>query len=104
MSVQTGTAILIKVNNTAALAKSQGQVAALAQSLLPATIEAKVYDTIATQLKSALGQQGVEADVTLVQPAAWKPANSSHIAADIGFAIGGAGLLAVIMWLVQRKR
>ena len=103
-SVQTTKAVLIKVKNAAELARSQGAVASFAQALAPASIEAKVISTVAAQLKSALRDKGVDADVSVVEPGAYTSAGVSHIASDLGFAIGGAGVAGLIYWLVKRWR
>lgn len=102
--VATNRAILIRVKNADMLARSQGSMAALAQGLAPATIEAKVVDEVASKLRSALTQQHVDAEVSVVEPNAFQSASGSHIATDVAFAIGGAGVFAVIWYLFAGRK
>lgn len=103
--VSTNRAILIRVKNADALARSQGSVAAFAQGIAPATIEAKVYAEIQKKLSDSLRAQNVDAEVSVVEPNAFRLADgSSHIATDIGFAIGGAGVLAILWYVFSGRR
>lgn len=93
----TNRAILIKVHNAAALARSQGAAASLVQAIAPATIEAEVYKKVAEKLAAALRENNVDADVQVVEPKAFQPADGKHIATDI--VIGAAaigGIIAVL--------
>lgn len=92
----TNRAILIRVNNAADLARSQGSIASFFQSLAPATLEHEVLKTVASKLKSALSDQNVDAEVALVQPEAFVNADGSHIWSDVGIAVGTFGALAFI--------
>ena len=94
---ETNRAILIRVRNAGELARSQGAVASLAQSLAPATVEGRVYGEMAKQLSQSLKAKNIDADVSVVEPSMWKPAGSSHVWIDVGFAVGGAGLFALLM-------
>lgn len=102
---ETNRAILIQVHNAAQLARSQGAIASIAQALAPATIEAKVYDEMKKKFIASLKDQNVDADVSIVDPANWKPADGwSHIWVDLGFAVGGAGLLMLVLKLFGGRR
>lgn len=99
---ETNRAILIRVKNAGELARSQGAVAALAQSIAPATIEGKVYAEMAKKLADSLKAQHVDADVTIVEPKGFVQADGKHIWSDVGLAIGGAGILAMLGYLLFR--
>lgn len=99
---ETNRAILIRVKNAAELARSQGAIASFSQALAPATIEGKVYSEMAKELQKSLREKNVDADVSIVEPSKWKPAGTDHVWTDIGFAIGGAGLLAGLWYLFKR--
>ncbi len=100
----TNRAILIKVRNPDEIARGQGSMAAFAQTLAPATIEAKVLQIISEQLQTALAAQHVDAEVTVVSPIGLQTADDqAHIATDIGLAIGGIGLVA-LLWSVMSKK
>lgn len=101
---ETNQAILIKVKNTDALAKSQGGFASFAQTLAPALIESKVYQTIADTLKQKLAEQHVDADVSVVEPNAFRPAGSSHVGTDIGYAIGAFGIIGILWYVFGGKK
>jgi len=101
---ETNRAILIKINNADELARSQGKVATLFQSLAPSSIEAKVYEETAKQLAAGLRSQNVKADVTVVEPKNFVPADGKHIWADVGLAIGGAGIVAILWFLFSGRR
>lgn len=105
----TSRAILIRVRNAAELARSQGAVATIAQALVPGTIEAKVYDTMAQKLKESLKANNVDAEISIVEPNKFKSADGKHIAQDV--VIGAvtisalAGLVALIYhYVAGRKR
>jgi hypothetical protein len=102
--VDTGKGILIKLSNPAAIARSQGNMAALAQGLAPATIESKVYDGARDEISKSLKLKGIDADVTVVQSGAFHPADGSHVWTDLAFAIGGAGIIGIFWWLASRGR
>ncbi len=62
-----GPYIIIRVNNVNQLVASQGgEIGTLAAAILPATINKKVYDTMADQLTTNLKANGVDADVKVV--------------------------------------
>lgn len=104
----TSRAILIRVRNAAELARSQGAVATIAQALVPATIEAKVYDTVAQKLRDSLKTNNVDAEVTIVEPSKFTAADGKHIAQDV--VIGAVtvsavvGLLALIYHFVAGRK
>jgi len=104
MPANTTNAILIKIKDPNLLARSQGATASFVTSLAPATVENKVLSEIARQLKTALQEQNVEADVAVVQPALFKDAGISHVASDIGLAVGGMGLAGLAWWLMKRGK
>lgn len=100
----TNRALLIKINNPAELARSQGSLAAFVQTLAPSTIEAKIYDTLASKLRDALSAQNVDASITVVEPKAFTSAGSGHVARDVGIAVAGVGGLALLYHLFKRRR
>lgn len=100
----TNRAVLIKVKNAAELARSQGALASFAQALAPATIEAKVYSTLAAKLAEALKKENVDAEITVVEPKGYVAADGKHIASDIGWALGGAGVLAGLWYLFSGRK
>ena len=104
LGADTNQAILIKVKNAGALARGQGILASVAASIVPATVEAKVNRTIADKLKTSLKDQNVEADVSIVDPKNFQASGLSHIGTDLGFAVGGAGVLAFFYWLFTRTK
>jgi hypothetical protein len=102
---ETNRALLIKINNAPELARSQGALASFVQALAPSTIEAKVYDTMKGKLEAALKAQNVDATLTIVEPKAFTSAGNGHVARDVGLAVAGAGVLAVMWHLFKgRKR
>jgi len=93
----TNRAILIRVKNAGELARSQGALASLVQSIAPATIEGKVYDEMVKKLSASLKENNVDADIRVVEPTGFQTADGKHIATDIvlgAAAIGG--IIAVI--------
>ena len=103
LGADTNRAILIRVKNAGELARSQGGVASLAQSLAPATIEGKVYDTLRDKLFKSLQEQHVDAEVTGVEPKGFVQADGKHSWTDVGvglLAAGGAVGLLAILWRV----
>jgi hypothetical protein len=104
----TNRAILIRVRNAAELARSQGAVATIAQAIVPATIEAKVYDTMAEKLKESLKANNVDAEVSVVEPNKFRSANGNHVAQDV--VVGAVtvsavvGLLALIYHFVAGRK
>lgn len=97
-----GRGVLIQVHNSAQLARSQGAIASVAQALAPETIDAKVLDQIKSELAKALKEKGVDAVVTVVDPASFRPADGSHIWVDVAAGVGGAGVLIVLWELITR--
>jgi hypothetical protein len=98
-----GHALLIRVNNTADVVSQQGALAQLAQTLAPMTIEGQMYSTLASRLKSALADQGVDASTTVVDPAGYKPA-TSDVLRDVAIGVLGAGVFAGLAYLFKRGR
>lgn len=105
---ETNQGILIRVNNALELARSQGKIATVASVLAPATIEGAVYKEMAKKLKESLAKEHVDADVTIVEPTAFKTADGKHIAQDVMLGLGAGGVavvLAAFLWkLVHRKK
>jgi hypothetical protein len=101
----THKALLIKINNPADLARSQGALAGFAQQLAPATIEAKIYDTMKAKIADSFKAQGVDADISIVEPSAFTHASVGHVAQDIAYGMGFLGLAGLVWYLLQpRKR
>ena len=101
---ETDRAVLIKLKDPGALARSQGAAGAFAQGIAPAFIESKVYSGLAEQLGEALRAKNIDADISVVQPGTWKPADNGHIAQDLAYVIGGAGIAAFFCWLAFRRK
>lgn len=101
---ESAKAILIRLRDPGALARTQGSVASFAQALAPATIEAKVLETVKDQIGQSFKDKGIDADISIVQPGNFALADNSHIAADVGFAIGGAGMIGLFWFLFSRGR
>ena len=99
---ETNRAILIRVNNAAQLARSQGAIASLAQTVAPATIEGKVYDEIAKKISEALKKEHVDATVNVAEPVGWKSADGKQVWSDVGLALGGVGIIALVWGLFVR--
>lgn len=101
---QTNRAILVRVNNTAQLARSQGGIATAAQRIAPATVEARVYDEVAKSLRQAFKDQNVDADVELVEPSGWSPATASFVWSDIAAGVGLIGVTALLWRYISKRR
>lgn len=97
-------AVLVKLKDPLALARSQGSIASAAAAAAPSMISAKVYTEFAKQLVDSLKAKGIDADTTVVEPKNFAPASGSHVAQDIGFAIGGAGILAALWYLFSGRK
>lgn len=91
---ETNRAILIRVKNAGEVARSQGALATIAQSLAPATVEAKVYDAMRDQLAQSLASNHVDADVTVVEPKAYQSADGKHVWQDLAIGVGLIGVAA----------
>lgn len=95
-------AILIRVRNAGDVARKQGALASLATALVPATVEARVYEEMAARLDGDLKANGIDAEVSVIADAS-RP--SSPGAGDGGaflrgaaVGVGGAG----VVWLAWR--
>ena len=89
--------ILIRIKNAAELARSQGAVASFAQGMLPAWAETQVYETAVDKLKTALADEHVDADISIVEPKMFQPANgASTIGSDLAYGIGLFGFVALL--------
>ncbi len=95
----TNKAILIQVKNAGALAANQGKVAALAAGVAPATIESTVLSTVVSKLKDNFKTQGVDADVSMVEPAGYQPASGSGLMVNVACVAGGAAVVG-LAWLL----
>lgn len=98
-----GNAVLIRVNNVASVVQREGQLASLAQALAPQTIESKMYSTLASKLKASLAEQGVDADVNVVNPAGYTPCKSDLVR-DVFVGILGAATFTTLMYGIKRWR
>lgn len=101
---ETSRGVLIRIKDPQAVARSQGSAAAFASALAPAMIEGRVYDELLKETKKSFQQKGIDAEVTLVEPSAFRPVvTGESFAIDIGYAIGGAGIVGLCVWLLARK-
>ncbi len=97
---ETNRALLLRFKDPGAVARSQGgSVASFANAIAPGTIEAEVYNRAVPEVVKSLQSKGIEAEVTVVEPRSFLAAGNSHIAADLGFAIGGAGVVGLLWFL-----
>lgn len=105
MPVQSNTehAVLIRVRNAPELARSQGWMASIAQSLVPSTVEGKVYSELATQLGEALRGKNVDAEVSIVDPKGWTDASWKNLGVDLAIGAGVIGLAALVSWKISTK-
>lgn len=95
-------AILIHVRNPAQVARQQGGVAAIAQMLAPDTVEEKIHSTIADRLRGALRNEGVDAEVSIVEPSAFRSAGMSNWWKYLAIGIGAIGAGYVGYRVVKR--
>lgn len=94
---ETNRAILIRLNDPAEIARRDGTTAAIAQTLAPATVEARVFDDLAVKLRDSLKGYHVDADVSVVEPTSWTTASTSkHLWQDIAIGIGAVGVAALV--------
>lgn len=101
----TNRAILVKLRDPGAVMRGQGALASGIAALAPSPMtEALVYSGAAKKIKQGMVDNGIDADVSVVDPKNWKTVGT-HLAHDIGFAVGGAGVLAAAWWFFRgRKR
>lgn len=100
----TNRAILIRVKNAGQLASAQGSAAGLMAGIAPAMIEGKVYDEVSSKLRAALKTQGVDADVSIVEPNSFRsPADNSPPWQSPLFIAGGVGVLGLLGYLMLRR-
>jgi len=64
-------ALIIQINNVPQLVAAQGEVASLAQQIVPDSIDAKVYETVGDQLLAGLKDKGVDATIKTVDVSKW---------------------------------
>lgn len=101
---ETNLGVFIRVKNAPEVVRSRGAVASLVQSIAPATTEAEVYKGLAAELRKALKDKNIDADVQVVEQSAglMKPTNN-HLWSDVGLAVGGAGVVTLLAWLLTRR-
>lgn len=95
-------AILIRVRNPSDLARKQGGAAAVAQMLAPNTVDEKIHSTIADRLRGALKNEGVDAEITLVEPSGFKSASMSNWWKYLAIGLGAFGTAYVGYRVVKR--
>jgi len=101
LGASSSRAILIRVKNAKEVAAKQSALASIASSLVPSTVEARVYDEMAARFRSDLASNGVDADVSVIADASASAAGDDDRRALLkGVAIGAGG--AGIVWLVGR--
>ena len=104
MSAATERAVLVQVKDVPALVKAQGgSTGAIAMSILPETITAKVYSELASKLASGLKDQNVDADVKVVTSTGYQPAGSSPIWKPIALGLGGALVVMALRHFLKRR-
>jgi len=96
-------ALLIKVKNAGQLASKQGIIATAASALLPETVEGKVYDEMKKKLASALSDEGVDAEIKVVEPAAYKASGASPIWKPMALGLAGIGVLTLLYKFFTRS-
>ena len=102
-------ALLIQVRDVPALVASKGGAAgAFAMKLVPETIAATVYGKMRDEFASKLKEQGVDADVQVVSPAAYQPAGVNPVwrplAIGFGVAFAGFATWKVVDFIRRRRR
>jgi hypothetical protein len=95
-------AILIRVRNPAELARKQGGAAAIAQMLAPNTVDEKIHATIADRLRGALRNEGVDAEISIVEPDNVRPAGMSNWWKYLAIGLGAIGAGYVGYRVVKR--
>ena len=96
-------AVLIRFKDIESLvAVKGGATGAAAYAIAPNTVEAKAYADLAAKLKEGLEKEGAPADVTVVNPASYRPAAGSS--GWKWLAIGLVGIGAVVGLLYWTRR
>ena len=104
-SPDVGPFVTIHVNDIAGLVKAQGgSTGALAQSILPKTIEKTVYDQLSAQIASGLKDKGVNADVRVVSNAPPGKVLSGEFLVSASIGAGAVGLIWLVKHFLGRKR
>lgn len=93
-SPTSGQGVLVQVSDMPQLIKSQGELAHQAYQLLPGVVTQKAYQTIRDQLDSKLKEQGVLANVTVVDPVGFQPSGASPIWKPLAVVFGVVGIIA----------
>lgn len=94
LGISTGQALLVRVKNPGALAASQaGTSGAIAAALLPETINNQVLTAVKAQLQDKLAQNGVLADIEIVDDTGSQATLQSDLFG--GIAIGGVAVAAI---------
>ncbi len=85
-------ALLIRIRNPVQIARSQGGIATAAMALAPDTVEQKIYSEMAQRLGTALRNENVDAEITVVKPSDFKPEISNFWKfLAVGLGVVGAG-------------
>lgn len=95
--------LLIQVRDPNALAASKGgRVASFITSVAPESITNKIYSEMQKQFAQKLREQGVDADVQIVDPAGYRPSGMGGTEAlvfvGVGAVTAGLGML-IWKWL-----
>ena len=104
--IRTSPAILITVNDIPSLVKSQGgAVGAFIDKIAPSTIASQVYTQMAQKLSDGLQQQGVNANVQIVnwpQPGA-TPFTPDNTLRNVGIGVGVAATVGLFSYFFMRS-
>jgi len=99
-------AIVIRVKDVTGVVKAKGgAVGSLIQQFAPATISDQVYSQMAAKMAAGLKEQGVDADVQVVDlPAAnVKPMVFDNTLRNAALGVGAFGALGLIYFLFGRS-
>jgi hypothetical protein len=102
LGADTGKGVLIRVKNAAELARAQGAMASLVQQLAPATVEGKVYEKLADELRASFKDRKVDADVQVVNVDAWKMSKDTKVGVGL-FVASGIAVAGLFGFLARRR-
>jgi len=101
LGADTNKGVLIRVKNAPELARAQGAMVSLVQQLAPATVESKVYEKLADELRASFKDRKVDADVLVVDVDAWKMSKSTRLGVGL-FAVSAVAVAGLFAFLARR--
>ncbi len=98
----SGRGVLITVRDVPALIRAQGgNAGAFIDRYLPDTLETTVYSKMAAEIASGMKDKSVDADVRLVAPVGYKPAQTPDFFWGVTVGVGGVGV-GWLLWKLVR--